>query len=100
MELFTFEALSTLAGASLLVYLIVQYTKNIVPTSIPTDIYAVFVGAVVLFVAQVAEGAAINDWRLYLLSFFNGFLVALTAGKMNDTALRPPRSKGQYEGEA
>lgn len=100
MELFTFESLSTLVGASLVVYLIVQYTKNLITPKIPTDIYAVVMGSLVLILAQLAEGASYSDWRLYVLSFFNGFIVAATAGKINDTAIKPPKLKDRYEGEA
>lgn len=100
--LFTFDALATLAGASLLTYLVVQYTKALVDRvlSLPTDLYAVFIGASILTLAQLATGANPADWRIYVLSLANGFLVAATAGKLNDTALRPPRPKDKYEGEA
>jgi hypothetical protein len=92
--LLTFEALATLSGASLLTYLVVQYTKSLVDRvtggRLPTDLYAVLVGAVVLLLAQLATGAGAADWRVYVLSLANGFLVAATAGKLNDAALRPP----------
>ncbi|MBO8169365.1 MAG: hypothetical protein H0Z35_09310 [Thermoanaerobacteraceae bacterium] len=92
-SLFTFDALATLAGASLLTYLVVQYTKALVDRvlSLPTDLYAVFIGALVL--AQLATGADPADWRVYVLSVANGFLVAATAGKLNDAALKPPKPK-------
>lgn len=101
-SLFTWEALATLSGAALLTYLIVQYTKELIDTvlSIPTDLYAVFVSTLILVLAQLATGANPFDWRIYVLSIANGFLVATTAGKLNDTALRPPRPKDKYEGEA
>jgi len=84
-NLFTVEALATLAGASYLVYLIVAYTKSYV--KIPTDIYAVGVGFVVLLAAQFALGASPGDWVVYFLSLANGFLVAASAGKANDKAV-------------
>lgn len=91
-SLFTFEALGTMAGASLLTYLIVQYTKGLIDGiwRFPTDLYAVIVGALVLLLAQLATGASAADWRVYVLSVANGFLVAAAAGKMNDAALKPP----------
>ena len=90
-SLFTFNALATLAGASLLTYLVVAYTKSWI--RLPTDLYAVLVGTVVLTLAQLATGARAGDWRIYALSLANGFLVAATAGKINDTALKPPAPK-------
>lgn len=94
-NLFTFENLSNLAGASLLTYLIVQYTKSTLDLflKIPTDLYAVAVGSLVLMGAQLASGGNASDWRLYALSLANGFLVAATAGKINDAALTPPTPK-------
>jgi hypothetical protein len=91
-SLFTFDALATLAGASLLTYLVVQYTKNLLDQAlhIPTDLYAVVVGATILVLAQLASGASAGDWRIYVLSLANGFLIAATAGKLNDAALKPP----------
>ena len=91
-SLLTFDALATLAGASLLVYLTTQYTKSILDrlVHIPTDLYAVCLGAVILLVAQLALGADAGDWRVYALSAANGFLVAATAGKLNDAAINPP----------
>lgn len=91
-NLFTFENLCNLAGASLLTYLIVQYTKSSLDMiiKIPTDLYAVVVGSTVLVGAQLASGGNPCDWRLYALSVANGFLVAATAGKLNDAALSPP----------
>lgn len=90
--LFTWEALATLAGAALLVYLVVAYTKSLVDriAHVPTDLYAVLVGTVILILAQLALGADASDWRIYALAFANGFLVAATAGKFNDIANRPP----------
>jgi hypothetical protein len=94
-NLFTFDHLGNLAGASLLTYLIVQYTKSTLDIilKIPTDLYAVAVGSMVLIGAQIASGGDASDWRLYALSIANGFLIAATAGKINDTALSPPIMK-------
>lgn len=94
-NLFTFDNLGNLAGAALLTYLIVQYTKSTLDMviKIPTDLYAVVVGSLVLMGAQLASGGNASDWRLYALSLANGFLVAATAGKLNDAALAPPAIK-------
>jgi len=92
-ELFTWEALATMGGASLLTYFIVQYTKVLVDRLLPkwpTDVYAVLVAFIVLLTAQLALGADGGDWRLYALSLANGFIVAATAGQMQQKALRPP----------
>jgi hypothetical protein len=97
--LFTFQYLSTLAGASLLTYLIVQYTKSYIDSikKFSTDLYAVLVGTVILLLAQIAQGANALDWRIYVLCLFNGFLVAVTSGKINDVAIKPPASNQQKD---
>ncbi len=68
-----------------MVYMIVAYTKALVP--IKTDLYAVLVSIVVVLAAQLAVNADPTDWRVYFLAAANGFLVAATAGKMNDKAI-------------
>lgn len=102
-SLFTFDALATLAGASLLTYLVVSYTKTTVDKikpGLPTDLYAVSVATLVLVAAQLATGANPVNWRVYALALANGFLTAAAAGKMNDAALRPPGSRaGADEGK-
>lgn len=94
-SLFTFDYLSSLAGASFLTYLIVQYTKRYVDSfyKFSTDLYAVFVGFAVLLLTQLAQGNSWLDWKVYVLSFFNGFLIALASGKVNDMAFNPPAPK-------
>lgn len=92
-QLFTWEALSAMGGASLLTFFIVQYTKSLidrVANGLPTDLYAVFVGFFVLLLAQLAIGASAKDWRVYVLAFANGFLVAATAGQMLRKSIDPP----------
>lgn len=84
-NLFTIQALATLAGASYLVYLVVAYTKAYVP--VPTDLYAVSVGFIVLLLAQFGLGASPTNWVVYFLALANGFLVAASAGKANDKAI-------------
>jgi len=95
MQLFTWEALLTINGASLLTYFIVQYTKKLVDRlardkKIPTDWYAVAVAWIVLLVANFATGAPVSDWRLYFLSFANAFIIAAYAALIQNKALRPP----------
>ncbi len=88
-NLFTWEALTTLAGAAAVTYLIVAYTKRVVdlfwPKALGTDIYAVLVGFLVLLAAFTATGQRVT-FHSVLLSFINGFIVAAASGKMNDKA--------------
>ena len=88
-NLFTWEALTTLAGAAAVTYLIVAYTKRLVDTFIPpavgTDLYAVVVGFIVLLCAITAMGHRLT-FHSIVLALFNGFLVAATAGKMHNKA--------------
>lgn len=91
--LFSWDALATLAGASLLTFFITQYFKGLMDRwapSLPTDVFAVFVAWAVLTLAQLAAGAPAVDWRLYVLSFANAFLVAAAAGQMHNKAINPP----------
>lgn len=89
--LFTWETLATLAGASLLTFFVVQYTKNLIDRVVeaPTDIYAVVVGAITLFLAALAQGAEVC-WQTAVLSLANGFLVAAAAGQMYNKVINPP----------
>jgi len=99
-QLFTWEALSAMGGASLLTYFVVQYTKSLIDRFaarwLPTDLYAVIVAGSILITAQLALGANPADWRVYLLAVANGFLVAAAAGQMQRKAVEPP---GQKRGE-
>ncbi|RTE05479.1 hypothetical protein [Paenibacillus whitsoniae] len=95
-QLFTWGALGTMAGASLLVYFVVQYTKSLVDRWVPwlpTDVFAVLVAWAVLTLAQIASGSGVGDWRLYALAFANAFLVAAAAGQINNKAINPPGGK-------
>ncbi|RAV18845.1 hypothetical protein [Paenibacillus contaminans] len=92
-QLFTWEALSAMGGASLLTFFIVQYTKKLmdrIAPGLPTDVYAVIVAFFVLIMAQLAVGANAADWRVYGLAFANAFLIAAAAGQMQYKAIRPP----------
>lgn len=91
--LFSWDALATLAGASLLTFFIVQYFKGLLDRwapGLPTDVFAVFVAWAILTLAQLAAGASATDWRLYMLAFANAFLIAAAAGQMHNKALNPP----------
>lgn len=103
MELFSWQALGTVAGAALATYLVVQYTKGPLDGlmdratrgrgRLPTDIYAVFVGFAILLCAAAATGTRLT-WETIILAFLNGFVVALTAGHMHDKVLNPPGCSG------
>jgi len=97
-QLFTWEALATMGGASLLTYFVVQYTKTLVDRFaskwLPTDLYAVIVASLILLTAQLALDADPTDWRVYVLSVANGFLVAAAAGQMQRKAIDPPGKNG------
>jgi len=76
-------------------FLIVAYTKSLVDKvlpSLPTDIYATFIGFVILSLAALATGKPVT-WATFALAFFNGFLVAATAGKLNDKTLVEKQKK-------
>ncbi|SDD75836.1 hypothetical protein SAMN02799630_03952 [Paenibacillus sp. UNCCL117] len=94
---FTWEALSTMGGASLLTFFIVQYTKRLLDRfyAWPTDYYAVIVAFSVLLLAQLARGADGGDWRLYALTFANSFLVSAAAAQMQNKSLHPPGTSEQ-----
>lgn len=96
-QLFTWQALLTIGGASLLTFYIVQYTKMTLDRllrkwQLPTDLYAVLVAWVVLLAAQFATGTG-ADWRTYFLAFANAFLVAAAAGQIQHKSLNPPGGK-------
>jgi hypothetical protein len=94
-QLFTWAALLTIGGASLLTFYIVQYTKVLVDRltarwGIPTDVYAVLIAWLVLLAAQFATGSPMGDWRIYFLAFANAFLVAAAAAQMQIKSINPP----------
>ncbi|MEF3302383.1 hypothetical protein [Paenibacillus sp. GYB003] len=96
-QLFSWEALLTIGGASLLTFYIVQYTKALLDRMmprrrIPTDLYAVAVAWLVLLAAQFATGTT-ADWRTCFLAFANAFLVAAAAGQIQNKSLHPPGGK-------
>lgn len=92
-SLFTWDALATLTGASLLTFLVVQYTKGLLDklVHIPTDLYAVLIGALILIAASAALGQSLT-WATIVLCICNGFIVAATAGQMANKVIQPPGS--------
>lgn len=93
-QLFTWEALTAMGGASLLTFLVVLHTKTLLPKKVPVELYSVAVAWLILVLAQIALGASPLDWRIYVLALANGFLVSMSAGHMNDKAKKPPGSNG------
>jgi hypothetical protein len=91
-DLFTWSALATMGGASLLTFFIVLYTKGIVDKflKVSTDLYAVLVAFIILSLAQIANGGNGLDWKLYGLSFANAFLIAAAAGQMHNKTVSVP----------
>lgn len=87
--LFTWQALVTLSGAAMLTFLIVLYTSRVIDSwwKWGTDLYAVVWGFIILTVAGIASGGNVLDWRLYVLAFFNAFLIAAAAGKLRDKSV-------------
>lgn len=88
-NLFTWEVIGTLAGASAIAYLVVSYTKRAIDTFWPkwlgTDIYAVLVSFLILLAASGFTNPPLT-LSGSVLALFNAFLVAAAAGKMNDKA--------------
>lgn len=76
----------------MLTFFIVQYSKRMLDRFVwfPTDLYAVIVAYIVLLAAQLAMGAKVADWRLYVLTFANAFLVAAAAAQIQDKSINPP----------
>lgn len=70
-------------------FLITSYSKRIVDKfwRWGTDLYAVIVGSTVVLLSLIATEQMFN-WQIVALSIFNGFLVAATAGKLNDKTLQ------------
>lgn len=93
--LFTWQALVTLSGAAMLTFLIVLYTSRVIDRwwKWGTDLYAVAWGFIILAVAGIATGSNPLDWRLYVLAFFNAFLIAAAAGKLRDKSITESERK-------
>ncbi|HWR60008.1 MAG TPA: hypothetical protein VN580_00265 [Clostridia bacterium] len=98
-KLFTWEAIATLTGSATLVYFIVAYTKRPMDKLLPklmkvlgTDLYAVFWAFIVLMIATTVILGGLS-WASAALAFFNAFIVAAAAGKMNDKAVSESKYK-------
>ena len=102
--LFTWQALLELSGALAMTYILVQIfglriekAFQIREWPFSTEIFAVFVGAFVLVISQIAlEPAMAKDWRIYVLGFLNGALVSYLSGRMNDKALINEQKKTEW----
>lgn len=95
-QLFTWESLSTIGSASLLCFLIVSYTKTSIDRIIgmPTDAYALLVSFGILVVSQLAvHSENFWNWRMYILAFFNSFLVAAASAHIQNKAVSPVTAK-------
>lgn len=104
-QLFTWETLGTIGSASLLVFFIVQYTKDSLIRYlkfIPTDLYAVIVSFFILLAAGAADGQDVFDWKVYVLAFFNSFVVASTSAQIYTKTKNPPvtRSSKAKQGDS
>ena len=98
-KLFTWEGIATLTGAATLVYFIIAYTKRPLDKLIPkvmevlgTDLYAVLWAFIVLLIATAVIVKNLT-WAAVALAFFNSFVVAAAAGKMNDKAVEEKQRK-------
>jgi len=94
-SLFTLTSLTTLPGAAWATYLIVAYTNRfvdrILPKVIGTDLYAVFVGFLVL----VSASWEVNGYvtlETVMWALINGFLVAAVSGKLADKSRQPKQT--------
>lgn len=103
-QLFTWKSLTTIGSASLLCFLIVSYTKRLVSKFfkwVPTDVYALVVSFVILVISQLATTPNVMyDWRIYVLAFFNSFIVAASSAHIHNKALHPPDLKSNVKTES
>jgi len=104
--LFTWTTLGSMSGATLLTFMVVQYTKKIVDwfAAMPyvgvvlqwfnTDLYAWMIASVILFLASWATGTLIFPFYPFdvALCIANGLLVAMAAGQMFNKVSSPPLS--------
>ncbi len=76
MELFTWTALLTVAGASAAVLLILQFTKTLLPAAFPTRLAAWILSLVILEVATAITGGTPEAYGIAVL---NSVVVATAA---------------------
>lgn len=74
---FSWEVLATLAGASSAVFLVVNLTKDLIPSGIPVRLYAWVLAWVILCTAAVATGNFSGP--VIIINLLNGGIVALAA---------------------
>lgn len=82
-ELLTFEALATMAGASIATSGIVQLIKGYVP--IKTDLLSYVVAAAIMGLATFALSTSM-DWRPYALALVNAVFVSFAANRVAQIA--------------
>lgn len=95
-NMYDWNTLSTLAGASALAFLIVSYTKRWANTWWPkvlgTDLYVVFISLMILIATTLVLDSPPTASKI-ILALFNAFLVAATAGKMSDKSIKESQRK-------
>ena len=95
-NMYNWNTLTTLAGASALVFLIVSYTKRWANTWWPkvlgTDMYVVAVSCVILISTTLVTNWPPSAAKV-VLALFNSFLVAAAAGKMSDKTISESNKK-------
>jgi hypothetical protein len=96
-NLYTWNLLATVAGASTLSFLIVCQLKKYLGRWVPSDLLAVGVAWGVL-VSATAFTTGLTPERT-LLCFFNAWVVAEVAGRMYDRAQTETQTKLQQGGK-
>ena len=76
-ELFTWEMLATLTGATTAVFVLVQLTKQLLPSYIPVRLYAWVLAWCVLTLASFVLGSF--SWPVAGLNLLNAGIIALGA---------------------
>jgi hypothetical protein len=95
-QLYTWQGLYSVAQMSMLLYLIVQFSKTLIDRyfpGFPTDFYSLTVAYFIIITVQAANGANMTDWKNWLLGFFNSFMIVAASGYMANKAQNPPTMK-------
>jgi len=97
-SLLSWSNLMTLSGAAMITFLIVLYTSGLFDSFkwykyLGTDVYAALWAFIILAIASIANGSNGRDWKMWLLAFFNSFLVAASAGKLRDKSISEAKKK-------
>ena len=86
-EFFTWQVLASYGGAVLLVNLVTQLLKGIVPEGAPTRLVSYLTAVVILIAANIFTGAATGAADI-ALCFINALVVALAANGAYDAATK------------